>query len=105
MKLKLILWILFGALVSAIPVTLIKMYIETKQNFLLFLTVICYLLVIVSYVNVFQQGDIITCYIIMKILSDILVISSGILFFSEKLTIKKSFGILLALLSVYLVSS
>ena len=105
MKLKLILWILFGALASAIPVTLIKIYTGTKQNFLLFLTVICYLLVIVSYVNVFEQGDIITCYIIMKILSDILVISSGILFFSEKLTIKKSFGILLALLSVYLVSS
>ena len=105
MELKFILWILLGALASAIPVTLIKIYTETKQNFLLFLSVICYLLAIISYVNVFEKGDIITCYIVMKILSDMLVISSGILFFSEKLTIKKSFGILLALLSVYLVSS
>jgi multidrug transporter EmrE-like cation transporter len=41
----------------------------------------------------------------MKILSDLLVIASGILFFSEKLTIKKGFGVLLALLSVYVISS
>ena len=105
MELKLILWVLFGALAGAIPVTLIKLYTETKQNFLLFLSVICYLLAIISYVHVFEKGDIITFYIIMNILSDMFVISSGILFFSEKLTIKKSFGILLALLSVYLVSS
>jgi multidrug transporter EmrE-like cation transporter len=105
MEIKSIFWILFGALVSAIPVTLIKLYTETKQIFLLFLSVICYLLVLVSYVHVFEKGDIITFYIIMKILSDILVILSGILFFSEKLSIKKSFGILLAILSVYLLSS
>jgi multidrug transporter EmrE-like cation transporter len=105
MDLKLILWVLLGALASAIPVTLIKIYTETKQNFLLFLSVISYLLAIISYVNVFEKGDIITFYIIMKILSDMLVILSGILFFSEKLTIKKGFGILLAILAVYLVSS
>ena len=67
MEIKSIFWILFGALVSAIPVTLIKLYTETKQIFLLFLSVICYLLVLVSYVHVFEKGDIITFYIIMKI--------------------------------------
>jgi multidrug transporter EmrE-like cation transporter len=105
MDLILIFWVLFGALVSAIPVTLIKIYTETKEKFLLFLSVICYLLVLVSYVNVFEKGNMITFYIIMKVLSDTLVILSGILFFSEKLSIKKSFGILFALLSVYLLSS
>ena len=105
MELKIILWMLFGALTTAIPVTLIKIYTESKQIFLLFLSVLSYILAIISYINVFEKGDIITCYIIMKILSDILVISSGILFFSEKVSIKKGFGILLALLSVYLISS
>jgi multidrug transporter EmrE-like cation transporter len=105
MDLILIFWVLFGALVSAIPVTLIKLYTETKQKFLLFISVICYLLVLVSYVNVFEKGNMITFYIIMKVLSDTLVILSGILFFSDKLTIKTSFGILFAFLSVYLLSS
>ena len=105
MELKIILWMLFGALTTAIPVTLIKIYTESKQIFLLFLSVLSYILALISSINVFEKGDIITCYIIMKILSDILVISSGILFFSEKVSIKKGFGILLALLSVYLISS
>jgi multidrug transporter EmrE-like cation transporter len=105
MDLKLIFWVLFGALAGAIPVTLIKMYTESKQKFLLFLSILSYILAIISYVNVFEKGDIITFYIIMKILSDLLVIASGILFFSEKLTIKKGFGVLLALLSVYVISS
>ena len=105
MELIFIFWVLFGALVGAIPVTLIKTYTETKEQFLLFLSVICYLLVIVSYVNVFEKGNMITFYIIMKVLTDTLVILSGILFFSEKLSIKTSFGILFALLSVYLLSS
>lgn len=105
MEIKNILWILFGSLASAIPVTLIKMYTKSKQIFLLFLSVLSYLLVIISYVNVFQKSDIITSYIVIKILADILVILSGILFFSEVLNIKKSVGILLALFSVYLISS
>jgi multidrug transporter EmrE-like cation transporter len=105
MDLKLILWVLVGALAAAIPVTLIKMYTESKQKFLLFLSLISYILAIISFVKVFEKGDIITFYIIMKILSDLLVIASGILFFSEKITIKKGFGVLLALLSVYVISS
>ena len=105
MDIKLILWILFGSLASAIPVTLIKMYTKSKQFFLLFLSLICYVLAITSYINVFQKSDIITSYITMKVLSDILVIISGILFFKEVLSIKKCFGILLAFMSVYLISS
>jgi uncharacterized membrane protein len=41
----------------------------------------------------------------MKLISDILVIISGILFFSENLSVKKSIGILLAIISLYLISS
>ena len=105
MDLKLIFWVLFGSLTTAIPVTLIKIYTESKQKFLLFLSILSSILAIISYVTIFEKGDIITFYIIMKILSDLLVIASGILFFSEKLTIKKGFGVLLALLSVYVISS
>ena len=38
MDLKLIFWVLFGSLTTAIPVTLIKIYTESKQKFLLFLS-------------------------------------------------------------------
>lgn len=105
MDIKLVLWIMFGSLASAIPITLIKMYTKSKKYFLLFLSLICYILAITSYVNVFQKSDIITSYITMKVLSDILVITSGILFFKEVISIKKSIGILLAFMSVYFISS
>ena len=105
MDLKIIFWMIFGALSASIPVSLLKIYTKTKQIYLVFLSVICYLLSITSYINVFQKNNIITSYIIMKILSDLLVITSGILFFKEVLSIKKWFGILLALISVYLISS
>lgn len=105
MDIKFILWIMFGSLVGAIPVTLVKIYTKSKQIFLLFLSLLSYILAIITYVHVFQKSDIITSYITMKVLSDILVIISGILFFKEVLSIKKCFGILLAFMSVYLISS
>jgi multidrug transporter EmrE-like cation transporter len=105
MDIKLILWIVFAAVVGSFPVVFIKRYIETKEFYLLFLSICFYILLIIGYLNVFKTSSISTVYPLIKILSDIIVISLGIFFFKEVLSIKKYFGILLALFSIYLLSS
>jgi drug/metabolite transporter (DMT)-like permease len=105
MDLKIFLWILFGALLSTIPIILINKYIKSKQFFLLLISLLCYILVIVCYIKIFQKGNVITYYVIMKLISDILVIYYGIFFFNQILNIKQKIGLMLALISVYLISS
>lgn len=105
METKNILWIMIAGIVGSLPVVLVKRYIETKELFLLFLCVGLYILLIIAYFNVFKTSSISTGYPLIKVLSEIIVISLGIFFFRESLTIKKYFGLLFALFSIYLLSS
>jgi len=105
MEIKIILWIIIAAVVGSLPVVLIKRYTKTNELFLPFLCLVFYVLLIIAYLNIFKTSNISSVYPLIKILSDIIVISLGIFFFKEVLSIKKYFGILLALFSIYLLSS
>jgi multidrug transporter EmrE-like cation transporter len=105
MKTPILLWIFLAAVFGSLPVILIKKYIETKEFILLFLCIGLYVLLIISYYKVFQSFSIIVGYPIIKVLSDLLVICLGIFMFHETLNIKKYFGLLFALFSIYLLSS
>ena len=54
MDIKLILWIVFAAVVGSFPVVFIKRYIETNEFYLLFLSICFYILLIIGYLNVFK---------------------------------------------------
>jgi drug/metabolite transporter (DMT)-like permease len=105
MQKNIILWVIFAAIISALPVTIIKSYINNNNLFLIFLTFCCYVLLIICYLNIFKTESIIKYFIFIKILANILVIFSGIVFFKEVVTIKQSIGIVFAFLALYFISS
>jgi drug/metabolite transporter (DMT)-like permease len=105
MQINIIFWVIFAALISALPVTIIESYINNKKTFLLFLTLCCYILLIICYLNIFKIKSIITYYLLIKVLADVIVIFSGIVFFKEVITIKQFIGILFAFLAMYFISA
>lgn len=105
MDFNLIFLIICSAFIGALPIMFIKMYLNTNKLYFLFLTLSAYILLIKTYLIVFKDHDIITTFISIKILSDIFVIMSSVLFFKETLNIKKIIGILIAFVSVYLIST
>jgi hypothetical protein len=96
--------ILIAAVSASIPLFLIKKYSETKKTILILFSLICYLVLIQSYIYLLAVSSISTIYPIIKVVSDLIVISGGIFLFHEKLNIYNYLGIILAIFSIYLLS-
>ncbi len=104
MELYVIFWIVVGAVISIIPAYFIKKYNITKNYIWLFLSMICYCILMLAYSKLFVSKNIVTIYQIIKILSVLLATVFGYLFLSYKLTIKTMFGVIFAIMSIYLLS-
>ena len=59
---------------------------------------------ILSYIYLFENNSISKLYPILKIISVILVVIIAIAFHQEKLSISETFGIIFALIALYLLS-
>ena len=97
-------WILVAAVSASVPLILIKKYIETTKIIFIILSMICYLLVIKSYLQLLTSSNISTIYPMIKIISDLIVIPAGIFIFHEKLNLYNYLGIILGVSSIYLLS-
>jgi multidrug transporter EmrE-like cation transporter len=97
-------WILLAAASASIPLILMKKYTETKKTILIILSLICYLVVIQSYIQLLSTSNISTIYPMIKIISDLIVIPAGIFIFHEKLNLYNYLGIILGISSIYLLS-
>ena len=104
MNFKKIGWILIAGVAASIPLMLMKKYIETKKTILIVLSMICYLVVIQSYIQLLATNNISTIYPIIKIVSDLIVIPSGVFLFHEKLNLYNYLGVILGIISIYLLS-
>ena len=104
MKMNKIGWILIAAVSASIPLMLIKKYTETKKTILILFSFICYLVVIQSYIYLLATGNISTIYPIIKMVSDLIVIPWGIFILHEKLNVYNYLGVILSVLSIYLLS-
>ena len=89
-----------GTISAILPVIFIKEYLISKEIIYLLISLICYLFLIMSYLNIFKD-NVSTSYTIIQILQIIIVIISGILFFKESLTKNQILGIVLGLISIY----
>ena len=89
-----------GTISAILPVIFIKEYLISKEIIYLLISLICYLFLIMSYLNIFKD-NVSTSYTIIQILQIIIVIISGILFFKESLTKNQILGIVLGLVSIY----
>ena len=105
MKIINALWIIIGAICGAISVSFVKIYTETKNILWIILAMISFIILIYAYSIILQNEKIIIVYPILKILSILFVVFVGCVFFKNKLDLKISIGVLLALISIYLLST
>jgi hypothetical protein len=70
----------------------------------LLVTVLTEVVLIYSYINLLKNDNIITIVALVKIITILMVIVPSIIFFGSELTIKKIFGIIFALIAIYLLN-
>ena len=93
--------IIVASIIALLPVFFIKEYIKSNNKIYIILSLIGYTLLAFIYIQIFKQKEIITSYNLLQILQILIVTIMGILIYKEKLNIKKSIGIILAIISCY----
>ena len=106
MAFDIILWIWFfiAGIAAAMPIPFIKRYTETGHFIWILLSGLSYVLLIYAYTIVLSNKNIMIVYPFLKVLSVLLVILFGYIWFHETLNIKTTIGIILGLASIYLLS-
>lgn len=98
-------WIIIAVLCSAIPLPLIKLYLDTNQYIYIVLATLLSIVLVYSYVQLLRNSDMMLMYPFIKILSIVLVVIIGVLFFGGSLTLKNIIGIGLGIMALYLLST
>ena len=92
--------IILVAILSVLPLLLIKVYTIHKNKWLIIISIIIYLITIFIYMNILGKFELIVIYPILKIISYIFVIGFGVIFLKESLNTRKYIGILLGFLAI-----
>ena len=95
-------YLFIATIIAILPLIFIKKYINTKQVYNLIIALVLYIFLLLSYVKLFEKGELSSIYIILQILQIFLVLFAGVLFFKESINMTKIIGIILGSISVYL---
>jgi|SRR5271156_4561266 len=95
-------WYLVAAMAAALPVPLVKKYNDTNNKIYLLVAIILYMVLITAYVYILKTHEMATIYPFLKILSIIIVVFVGIIWFNDQLRPKDIIGIILGLVALYL---
>ena len=104
MKISLNMWYIIAIINSALAGILVKYYVSYSCSTYLYAAIFCNIFVIFAYVQIFKNLDISSSYPFIKILSIMIVAIIGFIFFNEKCNITKIVGIILGVVSIYLLS-
>ena len=97
-------WLLLSSFFSALTIISIKYSLQYKNKYLLLVTTLSEICLIYSYINMLQNGDILTGFSLVKIISILIVLFPSIMFLDVELTNKKIFGLIFAFTSIYLLA-
>ena len=86
-------WLLLSSFFSALTIISIKYSLQYKNKYLLLVTTLSEICLIYSYINMLQNGDILTGFSLVKIISILIVLFPSIMFLDVELTNKKIFGL------------
>jgi multidrug transporter EmrE-like cation transporter len=89
---------------SALPITMVKQYLHSKEKKWLIIALFIYMLLIYGYCHILEEQKISTVYPYLKIMSIVMVIIFGYIVYEEEVDRKKCCGIFLGLSSLYLLS-
>ena len=95
-------WLIITALFSAITVFAVKHYILKANYFYLLVAILSETGLLYSYTHLLQGDDIFATFSVVKILGIILVFIPSVVLFDNKLTNRKIIGLILAVVSIYL---
>jgi multidrug transporter EmrE-like cation transporter len=76
-------WLVVASVASSLPVSFVKEY--TKKKEIKWFSIISYLVLIYSYVQLVDHNEISVVYPMAKAISIIIVVASGIIIFNEKI--------------------
>ena len=96
-----IIWLLTASIFALIPIILIKQYNATDNYIYLILSMMCYLILMITYINILKE-NISGKYTILQIMQILIVSFIGIFYFREQINFIKMLGIIFAVISVYL---
>ena len=100
---KLLGLLILSSIITTISLLCIKQYIITKNITYIVLSAILYMALIYIYVELFQNGEISSLYVILQIVQILIVSLIGIVLYHEKITTNKIIGIIAGLICVYLI--
>lgn len=95
-------WLLICSLFSVLTVMIVKYYEKTHIIWLLLLALLSEAGLIYGYIQLLKNGDILSQFSLVKILSVLLLIIPSMLFFGSELTTKKIIGLIFAFTAIYL---
>jgi len=104
MDLVLILAYILSAISIPIALTFVKKYINSKEKFWLLLSLLCYVVVIWTYIIIIPTQNITVAFSILKVLNILIVSLLGYIFYNEVPTLYQKLGILTAIISIILFS-
>lgn len=94
--------LLFSTTVAILPVVFIKKYILTKNYNYILVSLIFYVLLAISYINIFKEGiELSIVYTVLQILQILVIFFVGIFYFNENISLNKIIGTVLGISSVY----
>jgi len=79
-------WNIIAPISAIIPIVLIKEYTLSKNVLLLIGSVICYLVLLYSYIIIFKDNKVSSTYTIIQVVQILIILVAGLLFFKEKIT-------------------
>ena len=94
-------WFIIGSISAILPVIFIKEYLISNKIIFILLSLVCYLILIKSYIHIFSKNTVSIAYTILQLLQILIVVLMGILFFKEGITLNKTIGVILAIISIY----
>ena len=97
-------WLLLSSFFSALTIISIKYSLQYKNKYLLLVTTLSEICLSYSYINMLQNGDILTGFSLVKIISILIVLFPSIMFLDVELTNKKIFGLIFAFTAIYLLA-
>ena len=97
-------WNIIASISAIVPIALIKEYTINKNILLLIASLVCYVILLYSYVIIFATNNVSTTYTIIQVFQILIILLVGVLFFKEKLTLKMVLGILLGITAVLLLN-
>lgn len=95
-------WYFIAVITPALAMLFVKYYTHNKNKFLILYSMICYALFIKACTELITNKNLIVIYALIKISSILMVVLLDYLFIGDKLDMQSKIGILLGIVSIYL---